>query len=436
MTPRSENMRLKYAVEGCYNGVWGDDPNGQDDLIVVRVADFDRDRCVVALADNPTVRAVAESARNRRVLRKGDLLIEKSGGGEQQPVGNVVLFNEDVDAVCSNFVARMPVLAECDSRYVAYVFRALYAEGRNIPHVKQTSGIQNLDSASYLNERVWLPMRRVQERIANFLDEKTARIDALIAEKDRLLERLRIYRAAVIEALVTGQECEGPRVSTRFEFCPSIPDKWVMRRLKHISPDIVVGIVVNPSDYYCDDGRPFVFGGDISESGVRVETTRRISESGNAVNPKSVLRTGDLLTVRVGEPGTTAVVPPELDGANCASVMLTRGSADFNSHWLAACMNSTIGKSQVSMVAYGAAMKQFNISHAREFWFPVPPQETQAGIALRAAGVSSRVALLSDHVETHIERLREYRSSLISAAVTGELDVCASGRSRPHPAVA
>ena len=222
MTAALENRRLKYAVEACANGVWGDEPNGEDDLVVVRVADFDREKGVVSLGDVPTVRAIPESARNRRVLAPGDLLLEKSGGGEQQPVGNVVLFRDTCPAVCSNFVARMPVKADCDSRYVAYVFRSLYAEGRNVPHVKQTSGIQNLDSESYLNEVAWLPPKPDQERIANFLDEQTARIDALIAEKERLLSRLDELRwARVAKELITHplEEAKPQRLKYLVQTC-------------------------------------------------------------------------------------------------------------------------------------------------------------------------------------------------------------------------
>jgi len=160
--------RLKYAVEGCFNGVWGEDANGVDDLTVARVADFNRERGYVKFGDAPTVRAIPQSARNRRVLAKGDLLIEKSGGGEQMPVGNVVLFDDDRPSVCSNFVARMPVVPECDSRFVSYVFRSLYSEGKNVTHIKQTSGIQNLDSDSYLNEKAWLPNRHLQEAHRQF----------------------------------------------------------------------------------------------------------------------------------------------------------------------------------------------------------------------------------------------------------------------------
>lgn len=71
--------RLKQSTAGCFNGVWGDEPNEIDDLTCVRVADFDRDQYVVVDAP-PTVRAVEPGQRCNRLLKKNDLLIEKSGG--------------------------------------------------------------------------------------------------------------------------------------------------------------------------------------------------------------------------------------------------------------------------------------------------------------------------------------------------------------------
>ncbi len=86
-TPTHWNIdRLKWSISGIFNGVWGDEPNELEDIICVRVADFDRTRSKVA-KDPPTLRAVAAKDRTNRVLQKGDLLIEKSGGGDNQPRG-------------------------------------------------------------------------------------------------------------------------------------------------------------------------------------------------------------------------------------------------------------------------------------------------------------------------------------------------------------
>src|SRR6266481_3455359 len=95
--------RAKWSVKAIFNGVWGTEPNGDDDITCVRVADFDRDRFLVH-DDPPTLRAVEPSERRNRMLQKGDLLIEKSGGGDSQPVGCVVYFEHEFDAVCSNFI--------------------------------------------------------------------------------------------------------------------------------------------------------------------------------------------------------------------------------------------------------------------------------------------------------------------------------------------
>ena len=126
-----EVRRLGTSVHGCINGIWGNDPNGREDLPCVRVADFDRARLRVRLA-KPTLRAVAPGERKRRLLKKSDLLLEKSGGGDLQPVGVVMLYDHDIEAVCSNFVARMPVSARCNSSYLTYLHSHLYAIRLNV----------------------------------------------------------------------------------------------------------------------------------------------------------------------------------------------------------------------------------------------------------------------------------------------------------------
>jgi len=156
---------------------------------------------------------------------------------------------------------------------------------------------------------------------------------------------------------------------------------WIAKRLKHISPRIGVGLVINPSTYVTDEGVPFLFGGDISPGRIHPEKARRMTDEDSRKLKASRLMAGDLVTVRVGYPGVTAVVPPELEGANCASVMVVRGSQSFVSQWLCYAMNSRLGSDQINVVKYGAAQEQFNISHAVEFTFPVPPKAEQQGIA-------------------------------------------------------
>ena len=196
--------RLKWSSIARVNGVWGEEPNGEDDVICVRVADFDRRNLRVSIA-SPTLRAVLTSQRARRELTAGDLLIEKSGGGEQQLVGCVVLYDHAVPAVCSNFVGRVSIAEDAEPRYWTYMHAALYSGRLNYPAIKQTTGIQNLDADAYFDTPTVFPPLDEQRLIADFLDEKTRRIEALCSKTELAIERLEEYRTALVTAAVTGK---------------------------------------------------------------------------------------------------------------------------------------------------------------------------------------------------------------------------------------
>src|SRR6266481_5309104 len=194
--------RAKWSVTACQNGVWGSEPDGDDDLVCIRVADFDRQSLGVS-TEKLTMRSIAEKDRRNRMLEAGDLLLEKSGGGEQQLVGAVVEFNHSFPAVSSNFIARMVASEGVNARFLVYVHSHLYSGRVNYRSIKQTTGIQNLDSQAYLDEPIVYPPIDEQAAIARFLDFKTAQIDPLIAKKQALLGKLAEKRTALISHAVT-----------------------------------------------------------------------------------------------------------------------------------------------------------------------------------------------------------------------------------------
>ncbi|MBE7928903.1 restriction endonuclease subunit S [Pseudomonas saudiphocaensis] len=270
---------------------------------------------------------------------------------------------------------------------------------------------------------VSLPPYKEQTQIARFLDHETARIDALIEEQQRLIELLKEKRQAVISHAVTkGLDPTAPMKDSGVEWLGEVPEHWVKKRLKNISPFITVGIVVNPSDYVADEGLPFLYGGEVKEGFIEFDKARKISPEDSRKNRKTMLEAGDIVTMRVGYPGVTAVVPPECSGGNCASVMLVK-RGKYDSHWLCAVMNSRLVRQQVEMVQYGAAQKQFNISDAIEFWMFEPPIEEQTMIAEFIGRQSSVFDALIGESERSMQLLQERRSALISAAVTGKIDV-------------
>ncbi|MEV5042053.1 hypothetical protein [Microbacterium sp. LMI1x-1-1.1] len=198
-------QRLASTVARARNGVWGADPEGgDDDLRCVRVADFDRPMQRIH-DDAHTLRKLTPSERAGRTLRNGDLLLEKSGGGEKSPVGFVVLYDRDEPAVCSNFVARVELREGMDPKFWTYVHGAMYRLRITERSLKQSTGIQNLDQSAYFNEYVAVPPYREQRAIAEDIEQRTADIDAAVGTARRGVELARQRRAALISAAVTGK---------------------------------------------------------------------------------------------------------------------------------------------------------------------------------------------------------------------------------------
>ncbi|MGE0467859.1 MAG: restriction endonuclease subunit S [Nitrospira sp.] len=196
-----------------------------------------------------------------------------------------------------------------------------------------------------------------------------------------------------------------------------LPKEWEVKPLKLISPRQSVGLVINPSTYFDKAGTvPLLVGSNISENAIESTTANRITKASSELLPASRLVAGDLVTVRVGEPGVTAVVPPELDGCNCASMMIVRQHPSFDSQWLCWMMNSQHGRRQVEHVQYGTAQKQFNISHAVDFLYPVPPLSEQRAIATALSDVDG----LLGGLDRLIVKKRDLKQAAMQQLLTGQ----------------
>lgn len=328
-----------------------------------------------------------------------------------------------------------------ETKFLFYVF----ASGEPYRGLGKLGTQLNLNTDTVGSIIMGFPPPEEQTAIAAYLDRETGRIDELVDKKRDLIERLKEKRTALISRTVTrGVPADIPPetlakleaiagdkltlnstlISSKVPWFDKCPSHWKTKRLRHISDVIVVGVVVNPSSYVTDEGVVFLLGGDVREMRIDTSNCKFCSlESSSGPLVKSRLDAGDLVVVRVGYPGVAAVVPPELAGGNIASMMLVRGHPRYCSQWLAYSFNSQIGRDQVEIVQYGAAQKQFNISHAVDFTFPFPTLPEQRAIAAYLDEETAKLDALVAKVETAIERLQEYRTALITAAVTGKIDV-------------
>lgn len=423
--------RLKWSTTGVTGGVWGDEPNGVDDIPCARVADFDRVKLLVS-GQLLTLRAIAERERANRLLRQGDLLIEKSGGGDNQPVGCVVSYDGDGEAVCSNFIGRMRPAPNMHSRFWAYVHAWVYSTRQNVVAIKQTTGIQNLDIEAYLDIRVPYPTTEEQVSIASFLDRETARIDALVAAKLRLIDLLVEKRKAIINTAVTrGLDPKAKLRDSGVPWLGEIPAHWNVARLKFSLNGITQGwspqceaIPAGPDDWGvlkvgCVNGDAF----DAGEN-------KRLPDHETAP-PELEIRPRDVLMSRANTTelvGRAALVPGNVRHRLLLCDKLYRldlKTEELMPEFLVHFLRMPSGRFDFERASTGASNSMQNITQelVRNLWLPVPPMNEQRTIVEQITHETAKLDTVRAATKRTIALLKERRAALIAAAVTGQLEV-------------
>ncbi|MBI2389101.1 MAG: restriction endonuclease subunit S [Deltaproteobacteria bacterium] len=424
--PGWRRVRVKDTIQDCRNGVWGDEPDGVHDVRCVRVADFDRTSRTVRTA--PTVRSVPPAKRNGRTLTAGDLLIEKSGGGDLQSVGTVVLYesaSNHLPVVCSNFIARMRPATGFAPSFLRYLHAMLYAYGAAERAINQTIGIQNLDSAEYLATWVAVPPLDEQRRIAGFLDRKTASIDARIEKQHSMLAALADQRCAFVDRAVT-EGVYGVRRTFRAGILGSLPVDWKATRVKN-----VVSLTTSGSrgwaEFYADDGALFLQSGNLDRRlGLDLSSVQHVRPPASSEGRRTRVKQDDILVCITGAlTGNVSHVDRDLGEAYVNQhIALIRPDAErIEPQFLAYVLSSRIGADQFAVSQYGGTKQGLGLQDVRDVVMPLPPAHEQVEIVLFLSRRLRDHDSLTDILRVEIDKLLEYRQSLITAAVTGQLAI-------------
>jgi type I restriction enzyme S subunit len=271
-----------------------------------------------------------------------------------------------------------------------------------------------------------IPPLPEQDRIVNFIREHTRKIDAMVAKKERLIALLQEKRTAVITRAVTkGIDSSAPMKESGVAWLGEIPTHWEIKRLWHLTPSrrrIMYGIVLPGPNV--DEGVPIVKGGDVSPERLRLERLNRTTFEIESAYARSRLQGGDLVYAIRGSIGEVAMVPHELEGANLTqdAARVSYTSASFGP-WLLNALKSAAVLAQLEAGAVGATIRGVNIRDLKRALIPVPPREEQEDIARFLEQHTMKIDGLVAKIKDAIGRVNEFRTALISAAVTGKIDV-------------
>ncbi|MCC6009266.1 MAG: restriction endonuclease subunit S [Rhodobacteraceae bacterium] len=357
-------------------------------------------------------------SRARRKVRSGDILVS-TVRTYLRAIAKIDEASPDLIASTGFCVVRPG--DEVDSGYIGW---AAKSEPFVSEVVARSVGVSYpaINASELVNIQVPLPPLETQQRIARFLDEKTARIDGLIEKKRALLDRLAEKRQALITRAVTkGLNPAAPMRPSGIDWLGDIPAHWEVKRLKYVSPKVTVGIVVTPAAYYADDGVLAIRGLNIRPMAFDFSETRNISEEGHRLHLKSELYEGDLVAVRTGDPGTTSLITEDLEGTNCVDLVIIRKPSGASSRFVGWFLNSDAAKVQYAMGSEGALQLHFNVETSKEVVISLPPPEEQSAIAEYIDQGLEYEKDRAAKVERSVELLQEYRAALVTSAVTGKI---------------
>ena len=299
--------------------------------------------------------------------------------------------------------------------------------------------LNNVDYKSYINGSILnkltqsnmnkiallLPPVSEQQIIADYLDTECAKIDAVIEQTRASIEEYKKLKQSVITQAVTKGIRPGRKMKdSGVEWIGEIPEEWTLRKTKAIANRIVVGVVIKPADYFDDAGTvPFLRGINVKEYRVNSSPMVYISETTNEILSKSIVHAGDILVVRDGSIGVSAVVPEEYDGANVVSMIIVTCNDMVLPDYLCYSLNSDVGKTQFNLSKIGTALTHTSVQSVSNLLHLVPPIEEQIEIVNNLKSKVASFETLIQMKEKIIAELESYKKSLIFEYVTGKKEV-------------
>jgi type I restriction enzyme, S subunit len=269
-----------------------------------------------------------------------------------------------IDACHNEAIISINPKGEVDQRFLAYALSQVDYDSLQDRQIKgNTLNQEKLDRIG-----ISLPPFDEQSHIANILDHFR---DGISLQDQSLDAAQDLKRAAMRDLFTRGLRGEAQKETE----IGLVPESWDVMSCEDGVEAITVGVVVKPASYYVQSGIPAFRSLNVKEDRIDASNLVYFSERDSEISlAKSRLRTGDVLVVRTGYPGTSCVVPPEFEGANCIDLVIVRPKQHvIRGEFLSRYLNSESGRAQALSNSHGLAQQHLNVGAVRRLRIPVPP---------------------------------------------------------------
>jgi type I restriction enzyme S subunit len=357
------------------------------------------------------------------VPKAGDLLFTRKGS-----IGGCCPFPEGARAgIIDSDTIRVSLDSNALEReFLLMAFKFAYYQEAQVEMVKRGAILSGLNSEVLANLVIVAPPIDEQRRIAEFLVREVGKLDGLVAEQRRLMELLKEKRQAVISHAVTrGLNPDVPLKHSGIEWLGDVPEHWTVVALKHlVSRPIIDGPHETPIKR--DEGIPFVSAEAVSQGSINFDKIwGYISPEDHAEYSKRYRpKRGDILLVKLGATtGTPAIVETDEDFNIWVPLPAIRPKAEIEPRFILHVLRSDNLKIAYELNWTYGTQQTLGLRTISNLLIPIPPKEEREAIVKHLDSKLPLFELLTTEAQRAIDLLQERRTALISAAVTGQIDV-------------
>lgn len=416
--------RLKTSLVRNDGGVWGEDIDLEGTIVLRSTEQAVDGKWTI---DDPARRFLSSKERAAALLAEGDLVITKSSGSALH-IGKTSLVNAKVAALSccfSNFMQRLRCDSRSDPRFVHYLLNSPVGREQFDYGSNTTTGLANLNGGIIGNLRIAWPPLPEQWAIAAFLDRKTRQIDGLIEKKRRLIELLQEKRTALISHAVTrGLDPAAPMKPSGVEWLGDVPEHWEVKPVASLASPLV-GFPFPSDGFSLDEGTALVRGDNVTTGSLRWGEKARFWP-GEPPHVRYFLADGDIVIgmdgAKVGR-NYAMVAQDDLPLLLVQRVTRLRAKPIMRATFLLHSIGNPRFHAHVDTHKTDPAIPHITLKDILSLPVCLPPTDEQDGIVRFIEREGGRLSALTQRAGDVVSRLIEYRQALISAAVTGKIDV-------------
>jgi len=288
----------------------------------------------------------------------------------------------------------------------------------------QDTGVPGLSREYAYNKYVPVPTVNEQVAIANFLDQKTAEIDSLIADKEKLIELLWEKRQAIItEAVTKGLNPNVRMKDSGIEWIGEIPEHWEVTKVKYYY-DVCLGKMIQPNqEDYSDTLEYYLCAINVTWDGIDISNLKEMWFS-NEDKKKYSIKSGDLIVCEGGDVGRASIWDGRVE--NCYiqnAVHRVREKKNSLNKYLYYWLYFLKHAGYIDLICNKATIMHYTYEKFLNTILVIPHLGEQQEIINYLDEKIEEINSLKKEIEQQIQKLKEYRQSLISEAVTGKIDV-------------